>query len=54
MLFRSEGREWAKDCILYSSENGPPVVAMIHDGTHAFPREAPALIVRFFREHRKP
>ena len=48
-----EGREWAKDCTVYSSENGPPVVAMIHDGAHGFPREAPALIVRFFREHRK-
>jgi len=26
------------------------VVTFIHPGTHAFPREAPALMVKFFKE----
>lgn len=49
-----EGASWAPNCTLYPSERGTPVVTFIHDGAHAFPREAPALIVRFFREHRRP
>jgi hypothetical protein len=27
------------------------VVAFIHPGTHAYAKEAPELIVRFFKEH---
>ncbi len=49
-----EGSPWAKDCILYASRTGTPVVTMIHDGAHGFPKEGPALIVKFFREHRRP
>jgi polyhydroxybutyrate depolymerase len=45
-----EGTSWAKECTLYASRAGAPVVTFIHPGTHAFPREAPALIVRFFKE----
>jgi polyhydroxybutyrate depolymerase len=45
------GTEWAKGCTLYKSDKGAPVVAFIHPGTHAYPAEAPALIVKFFREH---
>lgn len=45
-----EGRPWDKSCTLYPSPLGTPVVTMIHPGTHAFPRSAPALIVRFFQE----
>ncbi|MEZ6130115.1 MAG: hypothetical protein R3C59_15630 [Planctomycetaceae bacterium] len=46
----NDGREWAKDCTLFSSSTGAPFVAMIHDGTHKYPEEAPALIVKFFQE----
>ena len=49
----SEGTPWARDCTLYPSEGGTPVVTHFHEGAHEFPREAPPLIVRFFREHRR-
>ncbi len=49
-----EGRAWDKDCTLYESAVGAPVVTMIHPGTHAFPRSAPPLIVKFFQQHAKP
>ncbi len=45
------GAAWAKGCTLYASSKGAPVVTFIHNGTHAYPRQAPALIVKFFREH---
>ena len=45
------GTEWAKGCTLYKSNKGVPVVTFIHGGTHAYPAEAPGLIVKFFREH---
>jgi polyhydroxybutyrate depolymerase len=44
------GTEWAKGCTLYKSSKGAPVVTFIHGGTHAYPAEAPELIVKFFRE----
>jgi polyhydroxybutyrate depolymerase len=51
----AEGTEWAKMCTLYPSKTGTPLVTMIHPGGHVIPKEAPALIVKFFREHeRKP
>jgi polyhydroxybutyrate depolymerase len=43
--------EWAKGCQLFKSTKGTPVVTYIHGGTHAYPREAPELIVKFFKEH---
>lgn len=46
-----QGKIWAKDCTVYASEKGAPLVAFIHDGTHKYPAEAPELIVRFFKEH---
>jgi polyhydroxybutyrate depolymerase len=48
------GEEWAKDCTLYSSNTGTPLVTFVYDGTHKYPAEAPALIVRFFKEQVKP
>lgn len=48
-----QGQEWAKDCTLYRSATGTPVVTLIHSGAHNFPPEAPALFVRFFKEHAK-
>lgn len=45
-----EGKPWAKDCTLFASKVGAPFVAFIHQGTHKFPEEAPALIAKFFKE----
>lgn len=48
------GTPWAKSGSLtgteYASKGGYPVVTLIHPGGHVFPHEAPALIVRFFKE----
>ena len=51
-----DGAPWGtnKNCTLYSSKSGNPVVTLIHPGTHKYPDEAPALIVKFFQEHRRP
>jgi polyhydroxybutyrate depolymerase len=50
-----EGRPWgdSKYCTEYVSASGNPVVTCIHPGDHTFLREAPALIVKFFKEHPK-
>ena len=50
---QSDGKEWAKGCTLYPSDTGAPFVSYIHDGTHKYPTEGPALIVKFFKEHKK-
>jgi len=47
----AKGESWAESCTLYPSKTGSPVVTFIHPGGHEFRREAPALIVRFFKEH---
>lgn len=49
-----KSRTWAKDCEIYDSPSGTPLVAMVLDGGHEFPKEAPELIVRFFKEYGKP
>ena len=51
-----EGHPWggSKFCTEYMSSSGNPVVTCIHPGNHAFLKEAPALIVKFFKEHPKP
>lgn len=49
-----EGKPWEKSCTLYESKSGTPVVTYIHGGTHKFPPEAPAVIVKFFKEQVKP
>ncbi|WP_435020212.1 alpha/beta hydrolase family esterase [Tundrisphaera sp. TA3] len=41
---------WAEGCERHPSKGGTPVVVYTHDGGHEYPRAAPALIVRFFRE----
>ncbi len=49
------GKEWAEagDWVgtEYPSPTGTPFVALVGPGGHAFPEEAPKLIVKFFREH---
>lgn len=47
----AEGKTWAAHCMLYESKGGTPVVTFIHSGGHEFHRDAPALIVKFFKEH---
>lgn len=46
----ADGKPWAKNCTLFPSKVGAPFVAFIHQGTHNFPDEAPALIAKFFKE----
>ena len=48
-----KSEEWAKGCLRYASKTGTPVVIYLHDGGHRYPTAAPALIVRFFKEHPK-
>ena len=38
---------------IYPSKSGTPVVTLISPGGHQFPKEAPALITKFFKEHTK-
>lgn len=45
------GKEWAEDCTQFSSARNTPVVQFIHPGGHIVPKTAPALIVRFFKQH---
>lgn len=49
-----EGWPWEKWCMLYPSKVAAPVVTFIHPGAHQFPADAPATIVKFFKEHAKP
>ena len=46
-----EGQPWEKFGTLYPSSTGTPVVTLIHPGTHTFLADAPALIVKFFKQH---
>jgi polyhydroxybutyrate depolymerase len=45
------GELWDKQCTIYPSKTGTPVVTFIHPGGHEFNTAAPALIVKFFKEH---
>ncbi len=51
-----EGVAWDQDanCTLYSSPTGTPVVTAIHPGGHEYPKQAPEVVVKFFKQHRKP
>ena len=49
-----EGQPWEKSCTRYPSKIGAPVVTLIHPGTHQFLSEAPAIMVKFFKEHARP
>lgn len=39
------------DCLVYPSTKNAPFVSCLYDGGHEYHAEAPALIVRFFKEH---
>lgn len=46
-----EGTAWELDgnCTYYASKIGTPVITAIHPGGHEYPKEAPAVIVKFFK-----
>ena len=50
-----EGKPWAKagDLVTteYASGTGTPSVSLVSPGGHAFPAEAPKLIVKFLQAH---
>jgi polyhydroxybutyrate depolymerase len=46
----AEGELWDKNCTLYPSKTGTPVIAYIHPGGHVVPAAGPELIVKFFKE----
>jgi polyhydroxybutyrate depolymerase len=49
------GKDWDKAGQLvgtvYESKGGTPFVSLVGPGGHEFPKEAPKLIVKFFKEH---
>jgi len=45
------GEPWDKQCTLYPSNGGTPLVSCIFPGGHQFNPAEPALIVKFFKEH---
>ena len=47
----AEGKPWGEQGTLYPSKSGTPVVTFIHAGGHELNPAAPALIVKFFKEH---
>jgi polyhydroxybutyrate depolymerase len=48
------GQPWGEHCTMYPSKTGTPVVTYIHSGGHKLPADAPAVIVKFFKEQVKP
>ena len=47
----AEGKPWDERCTIYESKTGTPFVSFIHPGGHEFHKDAPALIVKFFKQH---
>lgn len=45
------GKPWELDanCTLHPSSIGAPVITAIHPGNHSYPKQAPAVIVKFFK-----
>jgi polyhydroxybutyrate depolymerase len=46
------GQTWEKKGTIYPSKIGMPVVLFVHPGRHEVPKEAPSIIVKFFKAHR--
>jgi polyhydroxybutyrate depolymerase len=44
------GKSWEKECTLYPSEKGTPVVTFIYPGGHELNPKTPALVAKFFKE----
>jgi len=45
------GESCGKNCSLYRSSKGAPIITYLHDGGHLYPSEATDIIVSFFRAH---
>jgi polyhydroxybutyrate depolymerase len=48
-----DGKPWHGGATLFESKIGAPVVTFVTQQGHKFPQEAPSLIVRFFKEHKR-
>jgi polyhydroxybutyrate depolymerase len=48
------GGVWEGSGTIYPSKTGTPVVTLVHPGGHELSPEAPALIVKFFKQHPGP
>ena len=48
------GTPWENICTLFPSPTGNPVITLITNIGHAFPAQAPLLIVKFFKTQSKP
>jgi polyhydroxybutyrate depolymerase len=48
-----EGKPWhdERNCTIYESKVGAPVVTFIHSNKHAFPTGGAALILKFFKDY---
>ena len=56
-LCATTGTTWDKDCTEYAPATkgkGATFISCIHKGTHQYPAEAPALIVKFFKQQALP
>ncbi len=47
----AEGKPWGEHETLFASPAGTPVVEFVHPGGHEFPKDAPAAMVKFFKEY---
>ena len=47
----ASGESWDKQCTLYASKGGTPLVTFIYPGGHEFNSASPVLMVKFFKEH---
>ena len=45
-----EPKTWHEIAKIYESKDRTPVVTYVHPGGHEYPKEAPELIIKFFRE----
>jgi len=45
------GESCGRDCTLYRSAKGAPVITVVHNGGHLYPSNATDIIVTFFRAH---
>jgi polyhydroxybutyrate depolymerase len=50
----AEGQAGEQYVTCYASKIGAPVMTCIHPGGHEFPKAAPAIMVKFFKEHALP
>jgi polyhydroxybutyrate depolymerase len=51
-----EGKAWPLEphCTIYESKIGAPVLTALHGQGHKYPDQAPAVIVKFFKQHALP